>query len=95
MMSDKSPKYRPILQDFLSGVRWNGSEVAIEAECVDEPCNPSLFLVFPDGSKESGSRYEQVAVFDSWEARDKFSKALNDVIARFVADAMRKDYETD
>lgn len=87
--------HRLTVRDFLSGVRWNGSEVAIEAECTDEPCNPSLFLVFPDGSEESGSRFEHIAVFDSSEARDKFAKAMNAVIARFVADAMRKEYETD
>lgn len=94
MMSDKFRK--PVIPlDFLSGVRWNGSEVAIEFECADEPCNPSIFVVFPDGSAESGSRFEHVGVFDSSEARDKFSKALNAVIARFVAEAIRKENEPD
>lgn len=94
-MSDKFHKHRLIGKHYLSGVYWEGSEVAIEAECADEPCNQSLFLVFPDGSKESGSRFEQIAVFDSWEARNKFIKAMNAVVARFVADVMRKEDETD
>ena len=49
--------------------------------------------MFPDGSKESGSRFEQIAVFDTWEARDKFVKAMNAVIAKAVAEAMGKENE--
>ena len=92
-MSDKFHKHRLIGGNYLFGVYWEGSEVMIEAEFTDDPHYPSLFLVFPDGSEESGSRFEQIAVFDSWEARDKFVEAMNAVIAHFVADAMRKDDE--
>lgn len=84
---------RRFIGSQCTGVYWDGAEVLIEAETIDQPCNPSLFLGYPDGTRESGIRYEEVAVFKDWEARSKFTEAMEAVIGYAVAKVMREEWE--